>query len=804
MRCDAMGLLLSVSLMAVSCDSVELEPPNDESSSSIQSALEATDGSAMEGGDHRARWRDGDLGEMAESIILQESSLDRLEAWRITRVVDGASESLAFGDLRLLAAGPMEVNDIERSVIGGFSMGPEVGLEVTAEYYGWTNREPYEPPTEEEELNGHEPEPQPSGPLVDPELLALVAAGSTERVESVLSYDIGDEHLPLLRGEGEDALRFVEMNEDEQDAFRVQQWGVRSARLRELAEPLLQFAESVDVEVIWLGELAPVMHLGGSPTTVLRVAEHEMVLRTDLNREGQTFLEDGSDVVRGMQVLQFHDISLQGGYSSNLARTIRIGVVDKWFNIDHVAFNNNSYGSSRVFGAYNCDSAPCAVGVPTPGIGDNAHGSRVAAAATADLSDGQDSTIAAYTQAAAARSGISPESRLFVADSRTVAGIPRGIERMVLSGVNILTNAYGDADFMSCANNLHATAIEVNAAFENGITLVFPAGNAGHVTGACNGNYGGDCGHLCTLQPGASATGSLAVNAIETDGNDDHTDYWTSGTYPLSGNGGDGNNYWEPTRVDVVAPLGRTFLVHDLSDTGIAGGYYDYFRGGTSYSAPIVAGALAVWTEFAADHWSSAAVSPGINYATSLVFSDGYIDASLSSNDVASANPNALSNVTGAGRFRARLPTGAGLDSPWAYAWSSFPMTSYDTEDILANGGAPLNADINRYRHAFWNYESNDPAKPAFVWMYVKSVAPGNSHGWTADTNGTQYSVSSPDRRDWKGRIDLTETQIDDRRIYTQFITNDLPNETSRVVHYVRYLEDLDRDDTDGPASEIQ
>jgi hypothetical protein len=320
----------------------------------------------------------------------------------------------------------------------------------------------------------------------------------------------------------------------------------------------------------------------------------------------------------------------------------------------------------------------------------------------------------------------------------------------------------------------------VNAAFSDGIFHVNAAGNQGIVCG---------CDEQVASPAGAAA--AFAVGAYEATSENPVTAFHTSGLiFDRSSTGPTPDGRKKP---DIAAP---TLITNTLSETGHWGpsGYDpNATSNGTSWAAPVVGGAAAIFKDWYIFTFGQAAANyPGKIFVNLLNFGDR--------KNLTTSASDYFSNSYGAGRLRLRLPRNEGMDTPWR--WHTYMTTLADGQSHMVWMG-PINdeqgeipTEVNFLKLALWWYEPNTAdgqPKPAIsVDLWDETYPP---------TVEAHFSLSDQKIHFIRDDYETTFDQFVGGQAYAFVINADYIPSGTRTIYWTFFWEDLARDDADGPCT---
>ena len=134
----------------------------------------------------------------------------------------------------------------------------------------------------------------------------------------------------------------------------------------------------------------------GTPDQLLELAAMDEVVAMSLDTPVVNNADtDGSTVAAGSQLNQFIDANYDGEVGPGSSDDLQVSLLDGGaFHDDHVGFNDDSFGGSRIVARKSCSSTVCSsiLNFATPPDFAADHGTRVAGILLGDLDDNQDSS----------------------------------------------------------------------------------------------------------------------------------------------------------------------------------------------------------------------------------------------------------------------------------------------------------------------------------------------------------------------------------------------------------------------------
>ena len=498
-------------------------------------------------------------------------------------------------------------------------------------------------------------------------------------------------------------------------------------------------------------------------------------------------LVDGRHIIAEHQIEQFIDFGYDGENSTGSTDITFAQIEPGGADNEHVAFNESATGGSRIRGMFRCDSSSCTSTSNFTSSDETNHASAVAGIIFGDLRDLQDSRYSSSSSARIARSGYAGESRgwLFVENSpytpfSHVAAMS-GADAPVV--VNHSAGQYND----DACTGQDIRSKFANEIYESSKAVFQGAGNARHSASTD-----------CTLISPASALGVFTVGStgalIDVSTGDATTVRESSISY-FSSRGGTGSEGGGRTIVDLTAFGCRDHLYDSYGNYSFKlydddnNGNLDWSCG-TSFAAPTVtATAIDFIDFFNAEVGDYIVAFPGFLYTNLMLMGDR-----LDQYD--NRMWHGFDNLYGAGRLRARMPNAAGLDHPEQWGWGMVCVDDNEVLEIPIKNGNTISTDALIFKAVIWwyDYRHDTTGELDDIDLVLR-------------TTSGQYLVQSA-TYDNKERV--VDNRIGGKAVKLQIIGDDVTADNalcgtnSMLVFYAFYFEDTDRDDGDGPGSEIE
>lgn len=494
---------------------------------------------------------------------------------------------------------------------------------------------------------------------------------------------------------------------------------------------------------------------------------------------------------------------------SNGFPRLTVGVIDVGFNEEHRAFRDTSATSpTRVLSQYLCGSTSCIGTSNMSSRGLGPHGTAVAGVLAGDLDDGQDSTYPSSTERQK-RSGGAGESGMIFFDAAGESPNRRAIDRADFLDLDMTTTSVGVQNQVcpgrpeqfytndgKCRGESTALKASVRAAYDDGIFMVYAAGNSSAADSQCT----------CTVNAPGDAEGLFLAAA--TQGSCVTNDQATLRAAPIRDGSSEGGGELggvtgatrERTLIGLAAPDDHSFsAICTANDAGTATcdtaslSQYNCSGAGTSFAAPTIAAAAINLKHLWISQWIPTTFldDAGNMHATMLLMGD------RSDNNGTSKRATGFSTRFGGGRLKARYFGNAGMDSPWLFRNG---VVDIDDGELYQRwigplGQAlPLNSDTDRIVMVIWWFEPETVSASSDISLAIEKY---NS------TCTTLQSVIYDPSFDTRRRVSLGVAGGGCYRFRIEgFNVTKSPPVTglaTRTVHWAYYYEDTDRDDADGP-----
>jgi hypothetical protein len=652
--------------------------------------------------------------------------------------------------------------------------------------------------------HGAEPkEASPAEAALGGSLKAALAEADPAELIHVLAY-VRAPAEPALQLEQYRALaRGAVTTAKEYDASRAQLLAAKRDRIRAVVLPVADSLASNGVELVALCELIPCLSFRAPRATILALADEPIFERMDYADEPSETeaTPTGSTARQVLQYVQNHEFTytessvtynVDGDNGAGNDLTAAIFEPDGYRHTHDAFLDTTSSTSTRIRSGWTCNSSTCTEVTGTWPSGDFDHGTGVAGALLADLTDDQ---IVMSGQADRTWAGREARAYLYEASG---AGLVKAYEHAAqrTPSPHVSSHSYGQCDDICDARKADSKNV-CEALYQNGVLVFAAAGNDGGAAGDCK--MGSAAAALCAFTVGGydPAQGSepsldfcdwrdaVANSSSSRGGSCDNND----STGPVGGcNDPDDSLSGAPegfcrTIVDGMAPYCLKWLPDESSDIAFeAGG-----KCGTSYSTPLTAGMALTFVDAYKQNFSDVIDDPGVLHAWMLQMGD--------------RSDGSFHNIEGGGRIKMRMPNDEGLDAPWTFISVE---TCIDDDEVYVyqlNGGAALSSDVDDIT--------------VTLWFYDRAIQ--NSGGFDVDAGRVRVDRIKLELREIGGSILATDDSRDEKnrvrvanvggkalevRVTGTVVRNDELGcgADSARVYLAILAEDDDRDDGDGPA----
>lgn len=437
------------------------------------------------------------------------------------------------------------------------------------------------------------------------------------------------------------------------------------------------------------------------------LAQHPDVARVELDHQ---LSSTGSTTWDGQNVNASSGLNAglytSNGYLGNRVNPktnfpISIGVLDFFFADDHPVFQH-SPGVSKIVGEFSCkNNQPCTGGLPVPSATDDVHGSWCASAAAAAAMNGQ---ISGTTAQKRDRTGVAEQTELTFVSTGAISDTIRGLQQAVTWDADVVTESFGGGDGV-CDGFNSGWESAVYSAHQAGVLVVGSAGNDGHPAGACKltglSEVPSQFVAGATNDPGSGAYSSVGIADFSSGGGIDVTIGGSS--FPRAFTG-----------VDALVPGHWEFAA------GKSGAFNSV--GGTSFSAPQVAGVAALFKDWMIGQgFATQANMPGVLFANLLAMTDR---ANGTTRLTSGFDP-----IWGGGRLQARYflqpdhPSGL-----WRWETATYSLTKGAHVQHLVAGAGNEPAGIKTFKvyAVFFEQDGSDVAD-IDVTVYDKGCGAGRT-----------------------------------------------------------------------------
>lgn len=613
-------------------------------------------------------------------------------------------------------------------------------------------------------------------PLVDPEVLDLMAraeSGLIEDVDIVVALDRLSWN-PIVSAEQELFLAMLEGRvRTTRDALQVKHEAMLAKRAAGEAAlaPVLESVVALGGEVLTIGGETGTAKLRIASDRLAALVEVEGLAHVDWVRAddpaagyptgtevGGTTL-DGEELENLLQSTQFYDSGYYGSSDGYIGLTEgNYPDAGNYVRRSHLGFDN-VVGVDRFENCYNVSGSTCGSN-PNPDPG-NHHATWVASILLGDITRGQDSSIP--TAGRRKRSGVARRAHGLGDDSDTTT--TPAVMTAVSRDIHILNHSAGNP-VVECSGT---TTYDQgwNSMFEDGIAIFKAAGNDGHPTSDC------------TVRDPGSALGVFTVGAYQVNSSDDEVIYPDQsrggGVYCPGGScAADGR-----TILDIQGPTDHQYAyAEDSTDSP----QYTTGLNATSGATPSVAGAAALYRDWYLDGAGTLIDSPGVLYADLLLMGDRLSEGGTFLD-------TGFDELTGAGRLRLRKWDN--LDLP-ARADEGIVCVDDGTSVYIELDDDPLASDVDMAKAVIWWYDHR----------HDSGSAPHDKVHLALQTYSTSLgawvSVKLSTTDDNKQRVFIDE--VANQRYRLKITGNDVTSDSegcgtnSTRVYWAYLFEDQDRD----------
>ncbi len=480
---------------------------------------------------------------------------------------------------------------------------------------------------------------------------------------------------------------------------------------------------------------------------LMELAEHPDI--AGLEEVGTVVLpeSDGIAVVRGSQLSQYLDqpyVSLNSEFDGERRRPstaddLYMAIVEQHdFHDNHPGFRDESNGAFRFGSKFNCvtmnSTATCTSISDFPTLQTQSgaqHATFVAGVAMGDLVDGQDGAVTDPTTRRR-RSGIAREARAHLlkfdgSGASAIAALNKIAAMVPAPPIVLFSQGLSSTIDIKCLGR-DGLSRAANALYEVGALLIKSAGNRGHASATD-----------CMVSAPGSGIGVFTVGAHSKPQAND---------LPQTGTETDvrGAGIWLTTSLDPafqgsarggnplsVTAEGRGRSIVDLTAYGAwTQGYgsrmpsgfpptdyvYDLRADGTSYSAPVVAGAAINFIDYFKDFAASFGQddvfisSPGVLFANLLLMGDRKGQTGNCSGQVGQGDRlcSGFDNLWGAGRLKMRRADSQWLSAPGQWRTGTTCVSNWESASIPIDGGQPLPGTVDDFKAVVYWY---DPLHPS-------------------------------------------------------------------------------------------
>jgi hypothetical protein len=507
---------------------------------------------------------------------------------------------------------------------------------------------------------------------------------------------------------------------------------------------------------------------------------------------------DGAQTRDGILATALLDSGWDGNTGSVASETVPIGIAQ--IELDFLAtdttpnpdidihnvitnnpgFKDSSSGPSRVLSKWLCSTTSCATGVsPTPPaayqfIASAGHATWVAGIIMGDLQQGQDSTVTT-TAERIKRSGIAREAELIYLAGDSTTAWARALEQasdLDIDFANISAVDLANGSVCNPSYNSGGLNTTIPLVTNLGMLVVSAIGDEGFRGSSCNLRYPStrpqvlSVGGLHTV--GAFSAPSYSSTVLLEQGPNLNTN---RGPLSITTVGGHAST---ASGIGVVAPGARDYVIQMPS------GYTDTTTiFGTSFAAPAVTGAAAIWKDSFVELGNTSSFFPTLSHnpriikANMLAMADGI-------NSSYSPTASGVSDYTGAGRLkvdvtgstRQRNSSGSGFF--WTMGVQTLTTSNLGTAVVVALPTAPATATW--FKGALFWEETNFGATADITWELFDTCQPGTFSDIRIG-HDTSYDLEK------RMRVALNGGEC----LELRFNTIEMPTGSNRKVYWAAY-----------------
>jgi hypothetical protein len=629
---------------------------------------------------------------------------------------------------------------------------------------------------EKERLHGPRPAPQP-GSALGPLLTELVehheagrlSASADSRIEVVIALErsarAGD--VPIFEQVEQAIAQGRVVTRADREGVYAEAMAARQAAIARVQAPVASAVERAGGTVL---VRARTMHFVVAlvPLSAVRgLAARADVARVDLHTSDDDEVH-GGDVIKGHQIEQFITAGYDGENEGNPYDITFAQVEGGGAHNEHLGFREGTGTATRIRGMYSC-SLGCVSKSDFASGEETGHASSVAGIIFGDLRDGQDSSVST-TADRVARSGYSGESRGWLYAGSSSVAFDHIAGRSGGTAPAVINMSAGAAQADPACQGRDTRSRAANEMFESGKLLIKSAGNEDHESTTD-----------CRVSSPGSAIGALSIASIGSSSTGTESTVRGATISSFSSRGGTSSEGGGRTIIDLAAYGYRKNLFDNL-------GGYSRSGGGTSYAAPTVTALALDFIDHYKHEYSNLIDNPGLLAANMLLMGDRLTQSG-------SKALYGYDNLYGAGRLRARRYDSGGMDAPWRYSNGWVCIDNKESYVLTINNGAALSGDVDTFKAVLWWYDSRHQSNGTVddIDLRLQTTA--------GVTLRSSLSLDNKERVFYQG-IGGTAIQL---QIYGYNVTSSDTGcgANSMKVYYAYFYEDSDRDDVDGPGTEV-